>query len=504
MGLALFAAGLAALTLTAGASAASLKPYSLVVCALGTSETCAPSPTSTASQPAAVPVGATGVSMTATFRNENKAGTGLNVGSANLTPPPGFTVTSASVSGVPPFACPSSCSASVVGNVVQLRSMAVPPGSAVTVTMSANTPATPAACTVASPCTWSVLSKQSNDFSGPPGNDLNVDTSTSTLNTVLAALEFSAQPHSARLGQAITDSDYNPPPPAGTGGPVKVAAADANGTPVSSYHGVVSLVLNTPNNPFTNPIPSTLGGTTSENATGGVAAFANLTVTPGGNGFTLTASTPDLPPSTTSVPFNVQQAEANCANNGSCSTQAASQNAATTDGGVDVTVSSTSGGASQLVETIDFGFWPAATRISECGEAGDHFTYEAFTSPRPLTSSITTTDLELTHQNFNASVAGQEICLAETAPFTAKVPSTTGDGDNDADDFTLAPAQPVTLPDGTQGFAGLEPDCGTGSNQVPLGTGPCVTSRSGQLNKPNGTGGTLTITDNSPTDRWAN
>jgi hypothetical protein len=238
-------------------------------------------------------------------------------------------------------------------------------------------------------------------------------------------------------------------------------------------------------------------------AVSGVASFSDLTVNVAGNGYTLTASTPDLPSTTSEPPFNVQQAEANCANGASCSAEATSANAATTDGGIDVTVTSTSGAASQLVESIDFGTWSATERISECGGASDHFTYQAFTSSRPLSSTITTTDLELTHMNLDASVSGQEICLAETHSFTAKV-AITGDGDNDADDFTLVPAPAVTLPDGTAGFAGLEPDCGTGPNQVPIGTGPCVTSRSGQVNKPPDTGGTLTITDSSPFDRWIN
>ena len=490
-GLALFAAGLAALTLAAGASAASLKPYSLVVCALGSSETCAPN------QPAAVPAGATGVPITAKFVNKNKPGTGITVGSANLTPPAGFTV-----SGVAPFACPSSCSANVVGNVVQLRGLAVPPGSAVTVTMSANTPATLAACTVASPCAWNVLAKQSNDFSGPPGNNLNLDAGTSTPTTVLAALEFSAQPRSTRLGQAITDTDYTPPPPAGTGGPVTVAAADANGTVISWYQGSVSVVLNS--NPLTNPTPATLSGTTKQSTTGGVATFANLIVSALGNGFTLTASTSDLPPPTTSETFNVQQTATLC--QPSCTVEDASSDVAQT-GGIDVTASSASGVESDLVQSIDFGNWPASVRQAECGGASLHFTYQAFTplnplSPpvtRPISATITTTELGLTQRNFNASVSGQEICLAQASPFTAKVKSTTGDGDNDADDQTLIPAPAVMLPDGTPGYAGLEPDCGTGPNQVPAGSSPCVTSRSGNLS-----GGTITITDTSPTDRFIN
>ena len=501
--LALFAAAAATLVFAASASAAT-KPYSLVICALGSSETCAPSQTLPAplNQPAGVPAGATGVSMTAAFLNENKVGTGLNLGSSNLTAPSGFTVNSASVGGSALPACSASTPATTSclnGNTVELRSLGLIPGAALTLAMTVTPPTTLTACTVASPCVWTVSSKQSNDFSGTPGNDLNVDANTSTLNTVLAQLQFapSSEPHNTRLGQAITDSDYNPPPPAGTGGPVIVEVADANGTPVSSYDGAVTLTLTTPNNPFTNPNPATLSGTNPLNASAGVARFSDLTVNDPGNGFTLTASTPasDMLTSTTSTLFNVQQAAALCAEKKSCSAEATSTNSGVTDGGIDVTVSSASGDTSELAESIDFGNWPSATRINECGHASANFAYQAFSTQRSITSTITTTDLELTKKNLSASISAQDICLAETEPFMAK--------DESTNPVSLVPAQAVTLPDGSTGFAGLEPDCGKKSNQVLLGTGPCVTARSGTLNS-SGAGGTLTISDSSPNDRWVN
>jgi hypothetical protein len=341
-------------------------------------------------------------------------------------------------------------------------------------------------------CSWSAEVKQSNDFSGPPGNDLSFDPAHSAPYTVLAHLAFGAQPHNELLGQPITDSDYNP-----SGGPVTVAIVDANGTTVPSYDGLISMSLNTPDNTFTNPNPATLGGTTSEAASSGVATFADLTASAAGNGFTLTATSGDLPPSATSTAFNAQQDGTTCNENQPCPrpVEATSLNWATTDGGVDVKVDSSSGKASELSESVDFGDWTAATRTLECGGASAHFAYQAFTTPRPLTATITTTDLELTQSNFNASVAAQEICLAQSSPFLAKNEATSPP--------SLTPALQVTLPDGTQGYAGLEPDCGTKANQVPQGSGPCVTGRTGSLKK-HGTGGTLTISDASPSDRFVN
>src|SRR5437764_7179707 len=147
-GLAVLAAILAALALTATARAASTKPYSLVICALGPSESCAPNPTSGANQPAAVPSGATATPMTATFTNENKAGTGIRLGSANLTAPQGFAVTAASIPGC------ATC-ATVANDVVQLRGLALAPGSSVTVNMTSSTPST--GCTLANSCSWDGL-----------------------------------------------------------------------------------------------------------------------------------------------------------------------------------------------------------------------------------------------------------------------------------------------------------------------------------------------------------
>src|SRR5262249_23630573 len=113
-----------------------------------------------------------------------------------------------------------------------------------------------------------------------------------------------------------------------------------------------------------------------------------------------------------------------------------------------------------------------------------------------LSASITTIDLGLTQNNFNASVKGQEICLAQTTPFKAL--------DTTTNPPSLKDASPILLPDDlTPGFIGLEPDCGTKSNQVVQFTCPSVTGRSGTLNRSGG-GGTLTITDSSPVDRYIN
>jgi hypothetical protein len=77
---------------------------------------------------------------------------------------------------------------------------------------------------------------------------------------------------------------------------VKVTVQDGQGNTVTSFAGSISLALS--------QAGATLGGTTSVNASGGVATFGNLTVTKAGTGYTLVATGASLA-SSASTPFNV-------------------------------------------------------------------------------------------------------------------------------------------------------------------------------------------------------
>jgi hypothetical protein len=491
----------------AGASTTVLKPYSLVICAFGTDETCAPNPTSNANQPAGVPADQSGfpataaVPMTAAFLNENKVGTGINLGSANLTAPAGFTVSGASFGGATLAPCtPStpSTTSCLNGNTIELRNIDVIPGAMMTLAMTVAPPTTLAACTVASPCAWAVLSKQSNDFSSQPGNDLNVDPATSTLSTVLAQLQFGTQPHKVLVTEPppatphfITSNDYAP------GTPVTVQAVDGAAAPnlVLSYSGPVTVALN----PATlGGSGAVLGGTLTVNAMNGVASFSNLTVNVAGSGYSLTANAPDLPPPTTSTTFDVQQAASICDANHCPPIDAASSDFGSA-GGIDGTASAGAGTAgAELTETVDFGNQQQYHQTIERGACNSyssaHDEWVGLTQKqRLITGSITTSVL------FNvtgSAISGQNDCFAASTP--------TGQPfqilDTTTRPFMLEAATPVTLPDGTSGFAGLLADCGTKNNQVDPTVGPCVQSRTGMSN-PSG-GGTLTITISSPFDYW--
>jgi hypothetical protein len=92
-----------------------------------------------------------------------------------------------------------------------------------------------------------------------------------TINAGVAAkLAFTAQPVSAAAGASL--------------GTIQVAAQDAQGNPVPSYSGNVSVVIGN------NPSGGTLSGVTTVAAASGVATFTGLSIDKAGAGYTLSVS----------------------------------------------------------------------------------------------------------------------------------------------------------------------------------------------------------------------
>jgi hypothetical protein len=247
----------------AGPAAAANKPYSVVV------------PSSVAGGP--------GVVLEVTFKNLSSP---QHIGSANLTVlnvPAAFSVVSASVPA------PGTGNATVSGNVVQLRNLDIPPGEQLKVTITANVP-----CAAGS-FAWSVIAKQANDFSGPPGNDFGplVDSNLTTSVTGCSgvALRFVGQPANAHANQAITTTPLNSPP----GGPVTVEVIDGTGNRLTTSSAVITMSL----------VPDTaaLNGTKVVTAVNGLATFADLSIDAPGS-YKLLASSEALT-SVTSSTFQV-------------------------------------------------------------------------------------------------------------------------------------------------------------------------------------------------------
>jgi hypothetical protein len=187
-GVALLAAALAVLTISASAGATPNKPYSIVICG-GGQIGC------TSANPAVIAPGGTTSnpsSLSVTFMNDNKPGSGIQLGSDNLnvpSTPAGFSVITTSLP-----ACPSSFNNSAPacvilshsGTTVGFRNLNLAPGQSISVAISALTPApSTTTCTTTSPCFWTDEAKQSNDFSGT-GNDLTSD-GASSYGTVTSA-----------------------------------------------------------------------------------------------------------------------------------------------------------------------------------------------------------------------------------------------------------------------------------------------------------------------------
>ena len=119
--------------------------------------------------PGAVPAGVP-VNMAATIRNLTAQ---QRLGSANVSPPAGFAAVS-----VTSLSRPQPATATIVGGVVQLRELSLPPQGSVTVALQVTTP-----CSVGVSPDWTVVAKQANDFSGLPGNSLTLDNAASSLST---------------------------------------------------------------------------------------------------------------------------------------------------------------------------------------------------------------------------------------------------------------------------------------------------------------------------------
>ena len=221
---------LALVALPGSAAANWTKPsFGAVICAPG--QSCPPgtpvvvSPGLSATTPATI---------TAVLTNETTMNI-LGLGSANLTPPSGFTIVSASLGGTAIGACTRGTfpwiSCITAAGVLELRSLNVPAGGSIQVSMGITTPPPPSSCTTATPCQWSVTGM--HDYLGLPLplNQLNLDPNTSQLGMVLSsqATCTSTKPCSATLANGGTSGS--------TGGSVGVTT-DATATSGMFYEAL--------------------------------------------------------------------------------------------------------------------------------------------------------------------------------------------------------------------------------------------------------------------------
>jgi hypothetical protein len=226
------------------------------------------------------------IPFTLTIVNTTKT---QQIGSVNLSAPSSFTL----ISAVSPI--PGGGTATIVGTTggtVQLRNLALPAGGTRTATFTAEVP-----CTNGD-YAWSIIAKQSNNFSGPPGNNFIPPPASGLVTNVSGqcSLSWLTQPSHAKTNTAITNTPYDAAfaPPVGPFIKVEVRSAPYGGgtstTRVAFSSDVVDLAIG---DDFSGPPAQTLGGTKSVPAVNGVATFQpGPQITDPGPNYTLLATNP--------------------------------------------------------------------------------------------------------------------------------------------------------------------------------------------------------------------
>jgi hypothetical protein len=191
------------------------------------------------------------------------------LGSANLTAPSAFTLLDGPA--FPTSVSPSPGTATVAGGTVQLRTLSIPPTGSKTVTFWAEVPC------AAGTYTWTILAKQSNNFAGPPGNNLILDGAHSNLQTTVqgqCSIQWTSQPRDTRVGDNITSTPYDGVVNHPLDGPFIAvelrSAPDVNGSTTLVRFSPATITLTTgPHGPS-----ATVTGTNSARTSGGTATFS--------------------------------------------------------------------------------------------------------------------------------------------------------------------------------------------------------------------------------------
>lgn len=209
-----------------------------------------------------------GSTVTVDLSIQNGSGS-QQLGSGDLCIPAGFTVTEsdarAEVAGTDAGSpCPT-------GKRVKLRNLAIPASSALNpaISLTIQVP-----CSSSDPAVWRLYAKQSNDFSGLPGNNftpypfaINVSV------TGACTLEFVTQPADVVVGDSLV---------AKNGGSAIQVLAKSGGIPI----GGIEVTIGPYSAGFTVDGKATTGSGT------GIASFSSLTPSPVGGPYRLTASAP--------------------------------------------------------------------------------------------------------------------------------------------------------------------------------------------------------------------
>jgi hypothetical protein len=371
--------------------------------------------------------GVTDNAYTVTLTNNT---TTQQLGSANVTIPAAFTV----VSG-------PSLGTLAPGNVLELRNLGLPPGGSVTVTLGLRMPC------VAGSYDWGVEAKQSNDFSGPPGNTLGpVSGNRTTTVQGTCKLRFVNQPASAERTAHITAVAFQPDSPSR----VTVEAIDGSPSPqrLTWFAGTVELQL----------VQSGPGALTpdapSSAAVAGLASYSDLAIDEAGN-YNLRATTTAAGFSAgVSETFQVIMVVEPCRPAG-CRAELAGDDTTST------LLGTPAAGDGFALLSLNLGTRPACAGHTPATSDYYEFGLSGVAADKTIVAGFDKGAVKRA-----GGLSKLEICFAAPQWFAAKtLPAAPFDYDGDAGN-------------GAEGFVGLLPDCAASP------AGPCVLGRS-----PTGAGG---------------
>jgi hypothetical protein len=362
-----------------------------------------------------------------------------SLGSADLAAPSGFILPSQTT----PVLSTGSASISSDGTSLELRNLNLAPGATATVAFKVTAP-----CAVTSTA-WSLLVKQANNFSGPPGNNFAIDPSSALTTSVTGSclLFFHAQPANAVQSTNITSAGFH-----SDGAPVAVEASNGAGTPIPGVTVTVSLL------PAGSgaTLSGTLSGTTDSN---GLATFGSLAapLAINQNGYFQFQATATGFPSAMSSGFQITSTAQVCST-GPCT---ASSNGKT-NGATATAINQTSGDVLSL-GLGGFSYSCDNTSQNLYQSVSQPIGADVWDSTGPIDPNASgQVAIEIfkatAKQSPNNGASAFQICYASTASFTPR-PGT-------SILTTTAPGS-ITL------FYGLLPDCG---NATPAPV-PCVLSR---------------------------
>jgi hypothetical protein len=398
----------------------------LVACGLPASASAAPTkPFEVTLTPAQVPAGVTVGAYTVTLTNET--GT-QQLGSADVTVPGAFTVVSQ-----PTLNRPGTVSES--DKVLHLRTLNLPPGASVTATVGLRM-----TC-VSGAYTWKAAAKQSNDFNGPPGNNLGpVKGSLTTTVTGSCALRFVTHPADSEKNESIRATAFAPT----SSQLVTVEAVDGSASParLAWFNAPVTIGLAP-----TSYLGRLDSAGTSATANAGLASFPNLRVDASGV-YELRATTTAAGfVAGDSVAFKIVDVAESCAS-ASCTARLAGRQS--------TSALTAAPGSSTGVVALSLNLGPEPICAGYVPPGPDWYEF-ALTATRDKT--ILTTFTKQAMRDFGSGPSALEICFAAPVTFAAK------DGGPQPFDYDGDPAN------GAEGFVGKLPDCPQAS--------PCATARSG-------------------------